>query len=391
MLMAQIVVAGLLVGLVALLFEAVVLASARRRVPVRILVTGTRGKSSVVRLIHRALLEDRIVALAKSTGSAARILLPNGEERPVRRRGRASILEQRGILLGAARRSSRFLVVEAMAIDPEVAQAEAESIIRPTHVVVTNARVDHLGPAGSSVTSVAEALACSVPASARAYVPACELAGEAGPALRATGADIIEVPPLTDRLVTDADLSRIDFPDNVSLAVRVCEDLGIPRAHVLHAAGTAPPDPGTFRIHHAESAGTVILNAFAANDPLSTQRILQTSVARHPELAERDIVVVLNVREDRADRTRLWVDHLPDWTATMLVVLGDRAQRVAVSRLLRARSDVPVLCPRLRRAADITEYLVKLRPHGLLLCVGNFAGIGKRLTEYWDEVFPSYG
>ncbi len=391
MLMAQIVAAGLIVGLLALLFEAILLASVRRRVPVRILVTGTRGKSSVVRLIHRALLESQIAVVAKTTGSAARILLPNGEEQPVRRCGRASILEQRGILVRAARRSSQLLVVEAMAIDPEVAQAEAERIIRPTHVVVTNARVDHLGPAGGSVASVAEALACSVPASARVYVPAHELAGGAGPALRATGGDVVAVPPLMETVPENEDLSFVDFPDNLSLAVHVCEDLGIPRAHVLRSARTVPPDPGTFRIYRAEPAGPVILNAFAANDPLSTQRILQTSCARHPELAERDMVVVLNVREDRADRTRLWVDHLPDWTAKMLVVLGDRAQCAAASRLLRARSDVPVLCPRPRRTSDLSACLTSLRQHSLLLCVGNFAGIGKRLTEYWDEVFPAYG
>ena len=393
MLMAQIVVTGLVLGLLALIVEAAVLASARRRVPVRILVTGTRGKSSVVRLIHRAMMERGLAAVAKVTGSAARILLPNGIEKPVRRHGRASILEQRHLLVGAARRSSRFLIVEAMAIDPEVARAEAETIIRPTHVVVTNARIDHLGPAGDTVVSVAEALACSVPASARTYLLRSELAGEAGPVLRDAVSDLVAVTPQVEAVAEDEDLSSFPFRDNISLAVHVCQDLGISRASVLRAARTAPPDPGAFRLHRATSGDAVILNAFAANDPLSTQRILQSSRAAHPELAVRDTVVVLNVREDRADRTKLWIDHLckPEWAADLLVLLGDRAQCVAASRLLRASVDGPVLCPRLHRPSEITDYLVTLRPSSLLLCVGNFADTGKRLTEYWDEVLQQYG
>lgn len=386
MLMVQIVVAGLIAGFLALGAEAVLLASARRRVPVRILVTGTRGKSSVVRLIHRAIIDSGRVAVAKTTGSAARLLLPDGGEQPVRRRGRASILEQRGLLIRAARRSKPWLVVEAMAIDPEIAQAEAERIIRPTHVVVTNARLDHLGPAGDTVASVGETLACSIPPSAPVYVPERVLAGAAGPALRAASTDVRPAAPLADQVVSSA-----AFPENVSLAARVCEDLGIPCDRVLHAARAVPSDPGTYRIHQAAPTGAVILNAFAANDPLSTQRILQGAHSAHPELAEREAVIVLAVREDRADRTRLWLDHLPNWKASALVVLGDSAHRIAASHILRQHQDAPVLSPRFRRPSDITKYLIEIRPHSLLLCVGNFVGLGKQLTEYWDEVFPPYG
>ena len=49
---AYIVMTGLGIALLALLGEWAVLARARARVPTRVLVTGTRGKSSVVRLIH---------------------------------------------------------------------------------------------------------------------------------------------------------------------------------------------------------------------------------------------------------------------------------------------------------------------------------------------------
>jgi len=94
-------------------------ASNRRAVPLRICVTGTRGKSSVVRLIAAGLSAGGTRTLAKTTGSRACVILPSGEERPLVRRGTPSILEQRAVLRMARREEARALVVEVMSIRPE--------------------------------------------------------------------------------------------------------------------------------------------------------------------------------------------------------------------------------------------------------------------------------
>ncbi len=48
-------------------------------VPIRIHVNGTRGKSSVARLIAAGLRAGGICTVAKTTGSAARYIHPAGE------------------------------------------------------------------------------------------------------------------------------------------------------------------------------------------------------------------------------------------------------------------------------------------------------------------------
>jgi gamma-polyglutamate synthase len=392
MLIVHVVTVGLLIGLLALAAEAAILAVARLRVPIRILVTGTRGKSSVVRLIHHALIQNHVVATGKTTGSAARLLSPEGDEKPVRRRGRVSILEQRRVLIRAAQCSSKALVIEAMAIDPEVAEAEARRILKPTHVVVTNARVDHLGPAGSDVKSVAEVLACSVPKNARMYVPEGEMEGDVGPVLRATKAKIMAV-PFPEEILLEGNSPSPVFGGNVALASCLCEDLGISPAAVLDAALNAPPDPGAFCIYQSRSTNTAIINAFAANDPVSSRTILRVSHARHPELQTRDLTIVLTVREDRADRTKLWLDDFrqPSWNASSFIILGDRGQSSAAARLLRKHIHVPIHLPRFRRISDLSDFLVSAQQEGVLLCVGNLAGIGGQLVEYWDRECSSYG
>ncbi len=55
------------------------------RIPIRIHVNGTRGKSSVTRLIAGGLRAGGIVTCAKTTGTLARLILPGGQQRPIAR------------------------------------------------------------------------------------------------------------------------------------------------------------------------------------------------------------------------------------------------------------------------------------------------------------------
>lgn len=85
---------------------------------VRIHVNGIRGKSTVTRLVAAVLREGSYVALAKTTGSAARVILPTGEELAIRRRGAATINEQLDVVAEHVLPEVDALVVECMAVRP---------------------------------------------------------------------------------------------------------------------------------------------------------------------------------------------------------------------------------------------------------------------------------
>ena len=61
----------------------------RSRVPVRVHVGGTRGKSTTTRLVAAGLRAGGMRVVAKTTGSAPRLILPDGTEEPWPRRGPA--------------------------------------------------------------------------------------------------------------------------------------------------------------------------------------------------------------------------------------------------------------------------------------------------------------
>src|SRR4030043_114997 len=87
-----------------------------RRIPLRVAVTGTRGKSTVTRMIAAALKEAGLPVLGKTTGSKPVLILPQGREKEITRRGLPTILEQKSFIRGAAVLGVRAGVAEMMSI-----------------------------------------------------------------------------------------------------------------------------------------------------------------------------------------------------------------------------------------------------------------------------------
>src|SRR5258705_5748414 len=80
------------------------------RIPVRVHVNGTRGKSSVTRLIAGGLRASGRRVFAKTTGTMARMIDPEGREIDVYRVGRPNIIEQTRVIRRAAEAGADVLV-----------------------------------------------------------------------------------------------------------------------------------------------------------------------------------------------------------------------------------------------------------------------------------------
>ncbi len=132
-------------------------------VPIRIHVNGTRAKSTVTRLIWSALLEAGIPAVAKTTGTAPRLLLPDRRELELRRHGPANVREQLALARRARRLGARAVVAECMAIEPTLQYVTERQMVRATIGVITNVRLDHTEAMGGDLAAIAESLANTVP------------------------------------------------------------------------------------------------------------------------------------------------------------------------------------------------------------------------------------
>jgi len=380
--------------LAALAAERLRVARDRRAVPLRIGVTGTRGKSSVVRLVAAALRGSGRRTLAKTTGSRPRLILPDGTERDFPRFGPPTILEQKRLLRTARAEGAEALVAEIMSVRPECQEVESAGILGIGVCVITNVRVDHEAEQGASRSEVARALARSVPREGRVVCSSGEDLPELRAAAARAGAELRVAPTrIPEELLPFLPaLGYAEFEENLRLALETCLALGLDGAAALRSMASAIPDLGALRVWRWEEEGRVrvFVNAFAANDVASTRAVLDRSLAGKPAGARA--AGLLNLREDRAERTRQWLraleGGLPE-PLEELFVLGPRSG--AVRRRLAARG-VPCRALRDRDPEGILRSAAGGRPGELwIVGMGNIAGPGARIVEYCAERGSPYG
>jgi poly-gamma-glutamate synthase PgsB/CapB len=359
-----------------------------RAIPIRIHVNGTRGKSSVVRLVAGALRAHGLVVYAKVTGSLPRMLLPDASEVPVYRPGRANVSEQLRILAAAARGGADAVVIECMALQPSLQSLSELELVRATHGVVTNVGPDHLDVMGPEEDDVARALLGSCPAGGTLFTTESRHRERFESACRDRGSELVVVSREEAAAISDAEMERfsyVEHKENVALALRVTAALGVPRNTALRGMREAPPDVGALQEYALDFFGRRILfvNGFAANDPQSTRRIWELMLARHPWAARR--VLVVNSRLDRPDRSRQLGEALPGWPrADRYLLIGSGTFALARSAVahglppaaLAPLEGVPV-------EAVFEEIVGACGDAGLVMGAGNIGGIGLELVKFF--------
>jgi poly-gamma-glutamate synthase PgsB/CapB len=355
------------------------------RIRHRIHVNGTRGKSSVVRLVAAGLRRGGLRVVAKTTGSAPRVLLPDGSEVDPRGRRRPSLLEYRAVVATAVRLRADVLVVECMAVRPELQRVAEHRLLRSTIGVLTGAAPDHLGIMGASPGEIVEALGETVPAGAVLVVgPDAPEPWVARARALATAVHIAEPVSGLPRPV-----GNVEWPENVALALEVCRAAGVSRETALDGMRGARPDLGALRVWRCRrgSGGDLwLVGAFAANDPLSSQRVVRR-VREEFKLAGLPVIGVLNTRADRGERTLQWCRALIAGTTGLerLVVTGPHAS--AAVRLLHRAGWTPARVRALGAAppAVVTAAASQLGDgqECVIVGLGNLRGGGAALLAHW--------
>lgn len=351
-----------------------------QRIPLRILVTGTRGKSSTVRLIHAALTAGGIATLAKMTGTASRELDTSGIEHPTRRIGQVSILEMIETVHLSFRRDTpppQAIVLECMAVSPDLIAMCADEIVKPQVTVITNALWDHLEEQGTTLQDISISLSkamdgADVVVTAEHRVTTCSvLAYEArrhGCAFDAVNG--AEVPPdILGHL-------RSAHPDNVAMALAVAAFAGVDRDIAVRGMQEAsveplPVKPATATINGIEwwyrDIGSV-------NDTDSLTPALESAKAQMPQDAVT--LAILTTRWERPLRGIQFASSITPGDVDGIVIVGEPdvvvrhyAREVGWSndRIIRVGTWGFFERPLYHRMADFAERVSGRRPERIAL------------------------
>jgi poly-gamma-glutamate synthase PgsB/CapB len=360
-----------------------------RSIPIRIHVNGTRGKSSVTRLIGAGLRAAEIPTITKVTGTFPRLILEDGSDVNIHRRGEANILEQVSIVSFAAERKARALVVECMALEPQYQRITERQMIRATVGVITNVRLDHIDIMGRTLPEIATVLGETIPEGGH-FFTAEHIVSENLGALAARKHATMHLSRETTVTGEEmAGFSYIEHKENVALALDVCEHLGVSRRTALEGMYTAIPDAGVLKRFTVDAFGKrlTLYNAFAANDPDSTFLVWQR--LKNEIGFEGKRIVLLNTRQDRMDRARQLAElagRRLNQDMDYLMLIGQCSEVVkgmAKEYGVDGRCILPVGWTTPERVFE--QALSVTDRESTIVAIGNMGGMGAQVAEYFEH------
>ena len=356
--------------------------SSLNAIPLRIHVNGTRGKSSVTRLIAAGLREGGLRTFAKTTGTAPRVIDAEGKDRIIHRLRLPSIGEQVRLLNYFSSERPDAVVMECMAVQPQYQWIAEHQMVRSQIGVITNVRPDHLEEMGPTEDDVANSLCNTIPVDGILITGEDQKTDLMKEITKANQSKFIRS---DDSSVTQKELDQFNYmehPSNVAVALDACREAGVDRDIALSGMHKVQPDLGALVAWNLDVGNKRIqfVNGMAANDPVSTLQIWKFVIDRYP--AEGGTCVFFNSRDDRPSRTRQMIElSLKEIKPDHFIVRGDKV-RSTIQRQIHHSPQSKINVVGLDDPLDDLIPMIEALPHDTLIyAIGNQVGAGQEILE----------
>jgi poly-gamma-glutamate synthase PgsB/CapB len=326
-------------------------------------VNGIRGKTSVCRLIDANLRGAGYRVLTKTTGSTAVYIDTFGNEHIIKRNGTANIKEQLKIIKLAYKENAEILILECMAVRPELQKISQEEIVKGNLNVITNVRYDHIFDMGESLDDIAKSLSNTVPKNGMLYTADENYFEFFSNVCKNNNSEAILCK--TDDLIKN---------ENSAIAYEVGKIFGISGEDFLKNIQLYKEDFGAHKLYDLTDS-IKFLNLFSVNDPQSTLNILE-------KFADdtKDIIFIYNHRLDRPDRLILFSKRFfNSLSYKRIMIIGEN--RSFAMRLLRKAGFLNV--------TELSDWhnIFNIMDSKLIVGIGNIKGNAYELLNYLEEAY----
>jgi gamma-polyglutamate synthase len=381
---------GLIIGLLLLIifgtYEFQKCKISRKKIPMIIHINGTRGKSSVTRLIAAGLRAGGKKTIAKTTGSAPALIYEDGSEIPIIRHHGANIKEQIKVMKFAAKRNIDILVLECMAVTPEYQWVTEHEIVQSNIGIITNSRLDHLDVMGPGLKNVTRSLCNTIPKHGVLFTAENKVFPIMQKEAKKVHCEIIQS---NDSEISNENMqgfSYIEHKENVALSLKVCAHFGIDKKTALDGMYKAQPDIGAMEIykHKNKDKELHFVHAFAANDPESTEFVINSVRELYPHT--HAVGIVLSTRADRIFRSKQLVCMLKEIDYDHLYLIGEQTNTIFSYAMSNKLDKNKITDCGWTTGLKLTNCAVKLPAKEILMMgIGNIGGNGGVIVDYYKK------
>ena len=352
-------------------------------IPLRIHVNGTRGKSSVTRLVAAGLREGGLRTFAKTTGTAPRVIDSEGKDRIIHRLRLPSIGEQVKLLSYFSVQKPDAVVIECMAVQPQYQWIAEHKMMKSNIGVITNVRPDHLDEMGPTEEDVAHSLCNTVPVNSVLITGEDQKPNILKEVAKQNGTAFIKSDESSVQKNELDGFNYMEHPANIAVALDVCKQAGVNRSTALKGMHKVQPDVGALVAWNLDfnSKNVRFVNGMAANDPVSTLQIWNFISERF--VTDKETTCILfNSRDDRPVRTMQMIELTfekikPDY----FFVRGDKVKKI-IDTFGKTSPKTSVEVIGLEKPLEnVISNLKNLPNNSLIYAIGNQVGAGQEILE----------
>ncbi len=328
-----------------------------------IYVNGTRGKSSTTRLIDAGLRNSGYKVFSKTTGTIPMYIDIYNNEIPIKRIGNANIKEQIKVMKLAYKQNADIIILECMAIDPELQYISQNNMVRSNIGVITNVRLDHTDVMGDNLEEICSSLCNTIPRKGVVFT-----------------SDNLFFNMINNRSsklnskcflsIPSKDIINFSFPENYALALDVCSYIGVDYKKSLAGMNLYKHDPYDLSIYKLKNGG-IFINGLSINDIFSIE-INYNSLSNKYNLAEKNFILLINNRFDRGYRSIQMVEFANKVKPCKVYLLGSHAV------LLKSK----ITCNDVKIIKKIEELDLDIDENNFIYAIGNIGNNGNEIIDY---------
>jgi len=278
-----------------------------------------------------------------------------------------------------------YIVIECMAVQPDLQYLTEKQMVRSTVGVLTNAREDHLDVMGPTVADVAESLCNTLPKKGLVYTTEYQFLDTIKRRAARLNSEVKYIDPQTVDNEAMRGFSYLEHKSNVALALAVCDHYGIDKQTALQGMYSIQPDPGVLHKFSIQVNGKSLefVNAFAANDQDSYKAIWDMlHIHREPGMK---LIVLVNSRRDRVQRAEQLGEFIArSLEADFFVVSGEYTRALVHKAIHCGLPAANIKDLGGHSAEQVFNYIAGItEKNALVVGIGNIVGLGEEIVNHF--------